>query len=149
MGMYWEDFSIGDTFISPSRTITETDVVNFAAFTGDWNPIHTDHEFAKTAPFGQPIAHGLLGLTVASGLGERERILEGTIIGFLGMEWKMNAPIFIGDTIRQKRTVEEKRDTKDIQRGIIKWKVEVLNQKNEVVQEGVRTVMVKRKNQER
>jgi acyl dehydratase len=146
MGLYWDDFKVGDIFESPARTITEADIVSFAAFTGDWNPIHTDSEFAKTTPFGQRVAHGLLGLTVASGLGERERILEGTIIAFMGMEWKFVAPIMIGDTIRQKRVVQELVESKDIQRGILKWKVEILNQQNEVVQEGIRTVMVRRRN---
>src|SRR5687768_14633031 len=148
MGLYWEDFKIGDVFESPSRTITEADVVNFAAFSGDWNPIHCDEEFAKKTPFGKRIAHGLLGLTVASGLGERERILEGTIIAFMAMEWKFVQPIFINDTIRQKRTVLEKTESRDTSRGVMKWKVEILNQKNEVVQEGIRTVMVRRKNSE-
>ena len=102
-------------------------------------------EFAKTTPFGQRIAHGLLGLTVASGLGDREGILEGTLIAFLGMEWSFKAPIFIGDTIKQRRTVVEKIESKQPERGIMKLKVEILNQKKEVVQEGVRTLLMRRR----
>jgi acyl dehydratase len=145
MGLFWEDFKVGDVFDSPSRTITEADVVNFAAFSGDWNPIHCDEEFAKKSPFKKRIAHGLLGLTVASGLGERERILEGTIIAFMAMEWKFVKPIFIGDTIKQRRVVQEKTESRDTGRGVLKWKVEILNQDGEVVQEGIRTVMIRRK----
>ena len=152
-GLYWDEFNTGDVFESGGRTITESDIVAFAALSGDWNPLHCDAEFAKKTPFGQRIAHGLLGMTVASGLGDREGILEGTLIAFLGLEWSFKAPIFIGDTIRQRRTVMEKIEASSksasgaaqTERGIMKWKVEILNQKNEVVQEGIRTVLMKRK----
>ena len=144
-GLYWDEFKLGDVFESGARTITEADITAFAALSGDWNPLHCDAEFAKKTPFGQRIAHGLLGLTVASGLGDREGILEGTLIAFLGMEWSFKAPIFIGDTIRQRRTVTEKTESKQPERGVMKWKVEILNQKNEVVQEGVRTLLMRRR----
>jgi acyl dehydratase len=144
-GLYWEEFKVGDIFESASRTVTEADITAFAALSGDWNPLHCDAEFAKKTPFGQRIAHGLLGLTIASGLGDREGIFEGTLIAFLGMEWSFKAPIFIGDTIRQRRTVAEMIESKQAERGIMKWKVEILNQKSEVVQEGVRTVLMRRR----
>ena len=147
-GLFWDEFKLGDVFESGSRTITEADIVAFAALSGDWNPLHCDAEFAKSTAFGQRIAHGLLGLTVASGLGDREGVLEGTLIAFLGMEWSFKAPIFIDDTIRQRRTVIEKTESKQPERGIMKLKVEILNQKNEVVQEGVRTLLMKRRSQE-
>jgi acyl dehydratase len=144
-GLYWDEFKIGDVFESGGRTITEGDITAFAALSGDWNPLHCDAEFAKTTPFGQRIAHGLLGLTVASGLGDREGILEGTLLAFLGLEWNFKGPIFIGDTIHQRRTVIEKTESKQMERGIMKFKVEILNQKNEVVQEGVRTLLMRRR----
>src|SRR5579885_2253418 len=131
-GLYWDEFKLGQVFESGARTITESDIIAFAALSGDWNPLHCDAEFAKTTRFGQRIAHGLLGLTVASGLGDREGVLEGTLIAFLGMEWSFKAPIFIGDTIRQRRTVIEKTESKQAERGVLKLKVEILNQKNEV-----------------
>ena len=52
MPRYFEDFNVDDEFTGPARTITEGDIVNFAALTGDWNPIHTDVEFAKASPYG-------------------------------------------------------------------------------------------------
>lgn len=144
-GLYWDEFKPGDVFESGARTITEADITAFAALSGDWNPLHCDAEFAKSTQFGERIAHGLLGLTVASGLGDREGILEGTLIAFLGMEWQFKAPILIGDTIRQRRTVVEKTESRQSERGIMKLKVEILNQKNEVVQEGVRTLLMRRR----
>lgn len=145
MGKFWEEFEVGNVFESVSRSITDEDIRAFADLTGDDNPLHLDEEFARTTPHGRRIAHGLLGLSIASGLGEREGILNGTILAFLGMEWKFKAPIFIGDTIRQRRTVIEKTESRSAERGILKWRVEILNQNNEVVQEGVRTVLVRRK----
>src|SRR5438477_8006655 len=65
---FFEDCRVGDTALSPGRTVTETDIVLFAAFTGDWLPIHTDAEYAKTGPFGERIAHGFLVLAVGSSL---------------------------------------------------------------------------------
>jgi acyl dehydratase len=65
---YFEDYTVGEKFISPARTITETDITLFAAFTGDWHPLHTDVEFAKKTFFGERIAHGMLSLCVGSAL---------------------------------------------------------------------------------
>jgi 3-hydroxybutyryl-CoA dehydratase len=144
-GLCWEDFSVGQVFESGRRTVTEADVVAFAELSGDRNPLHLDEEFARGTPFKRRIAHGLLGLSIASGLGEQEGILSGTIVAFLGMEWAFKAPIFIGDTIRQRRVVVEKREVEQKDRGLLRWSVQVLNQDDRVVQEGVRTLLVRRK----
>src|SRR3990172_401500 len=109
--LYFEDLRIGDQFVSPGRTITEADVTLFAGLSGDYNPLHTDEEFAKQTPFGRRIAHGLLGLSMAVGLASRLGLFDGTGIGFLGLEWSFVGPIFLGDTIRARFAVEEKRPT--------------------------------------
>lgn len=83
MPMYFEDFEVGQRFTTPARTVTEADVVNFAGVSGDYNPIHTDAEFAKSTPFGQRIAHGLLVLSMLTGLRQRAGHFEGTIIAWL------------------------------------------------------------------
>ena len=66
--LYFENIAVGETWTSLGRTITEADVVNFAGMTGDYDPLHVDHEFARQTPFGKPIAHGLLGLSLVAGL---------------------------------------------------------------------------------
>ncbi|MFH1092130.1 MAG: MaoC/PaaZ C-terminal domain-containing protein, partial [Pseudomonadota bacterium] len=63
-GKYFEEFNIGDTYVTPSRTVTEADIVHFAGISGDFNQIHTDDEFAKKLPFKGRIAHGLLTLAI-------------------------------------------------------------------------------------
>ncbi|HEX4923242.1 MAG TPA: MaoC/PaaZ C-terminal domain-containing protein, partial [Bdellovibrionales bacterium] len=100
---------------------------------------------ASKSQFGERIAHGMLGLAVSSGLAVRSGIYDGTLVAFMGMEWKFTAPIKIGDTIRQRAVVQSKKETSKPDRGVIVFGVQVLNQRNEVVQEGVRTVMMKRR----
>lgn len=144
MPKFFEDLLAGDRIVTPGRTITEADVVAFAQLTGDWNPIHTDVEFAKTTPYGQRLAHGLLGLSYALGLLDRTGAFSGSVIANLGIEeWKYPKPIFIGDTIRVVVTVTETRLTSDGKRGIVGRTFTVLNQRDEVVQEGRSPVMVR------
>ena len=146
MGKYFEEFQVGEVYKSPARTITESDVMQFAGLSGDFNPLHTDEEFAKETVFRKRIAHGLLGLSITSGLMGRLGIFDGTVIAFLGLEWKFTGPIFFGDTIHFKMTIQDKRETSKPDRGIIYRDVEVINQRSEVVQKGIMTIMVKRLN---
>jgi acyl dehydratase len=144
MPRYFEDFVVGDAIETPARTITEADVVQFAQLTGDWNPIHTDVEFAKATPYGQRLAHGLLGLSFAIGLLDRTGAFSGSVIANLGLEdWKYPKPLFIGDTIRAVVTITETRLTSDGKRGIVGRIFAVMNQHGDVVQEGRSPVMVR------
>lgn len=146
MAKYFEDFIEGETYVSPARTVTETDIVMFAGLSGDYNPLHTDAEFCKDTIFGERIAHGLLGLSILTGLSTRLGIFDGTAIAFLGInEWKFSKPILVNDTIHFKMTVKEKRETSKADRGIIIREVTLFNQRNEVVQHGILPIMVKRK----
>lgn len=145
MGKYYEEFTIGEEFVSSGRTVTETDVMLFSGISGDYNPLHTDYEFGKTTQFGECIAHGLLGLSIATGLMARLGLFDGTAIAFLGLEeWSFTKPIFFGDTIHVKLKISEKRETKKPDRGIIYREVLLINQKNEVVQKGMMPIMIKR-----
>ena len=144
-GRYFEEFSIGENFTTRARTITESDIVSFAGLSGDYNPLHTDAEFARNTPFGERIAHGLLGLSIQSGLSQGLGITEGTTIAFLGLTWNFKAPICIGDTIHVVQSVQEMRETKKPDRGIIVFSVQVMNQKGEVTQDGTKTMMIQRK----
>lgn len=142
--LYYEDVNEGDEWVSPSRTITETDIVNFAGLSGDFNPLHMDEEFAKKTIFGKRIAHGLLGLAISTGLASSHPPMR--TLAFLGIkEWNFKAPIFIGDTIKVKTRVLEKRVTSKGDRGIIVWEKQIINQKGEVVQEGKTITMVELK----
>ncbi|WP_077211669.1 MaoC/PaaZ C-terminal domain-containing protein [Bacillus dakarensis] len=143
---YYEDFEVGMCFDSPARTITETDVVMFAGFSGDYNAIHTDTEYCKNTQFGERIAHGLLGISIITGLMSRAGTFEGTAIAMLGINnWKFLKPIFIGDTVYVRYTITEKRPSKsNPETGIVNRFYELINQKGEVVQNGEMPVLIKR-----
>src|SRR5947208_16735256 len=104
-GLYFDDFSVGQHWTSPARTITEADLVAFAGFSGDFNPLHTDEEFARGTEFGGRIFHGPGVFSIAVGLESRLGIKDGTAIAFLGMDWKLKHPVRIGDTIHVEQAV--------------------------------------------
>ena len=142
---YYEDLHVGDQWESPRRTISEADIVMFAAITGDYNPIHTDEEYAKTTIFGGRILHGPAGFAIATGLESRLGIKDGTAVAFLGMTWDLKGPIKIGDTIRVRERVTSKRETKKSTQGIVNFHVAILNQRDEVVQQGETDLIVEKR----
>jgi acyl dehydratase len=139
---YFEDFHVGQEFITKARTVTEADVVNFASLSWDTNQLHTDTEFAKKSVYGERIAHGMLGIVIHSGLSQMLGIMEGTILAFLGMTWNFHLPIKIGDTIHVVQRVKEMRESSKKDRGILTFEKELVNQKGEVVQTGTTTVLL-------
>jgi 3-hydroxybutyryl-CoA dehydratase len=142
-GLYFEEFEVGQSITSPGRTVTEADVVAFAALSGDWNAMHTDAEYAAEHPFGQRVAHGLLGLSIASGLAMRLGILEETALAFREIgSWKFSLPIFLGDTIRVRATVSDTKPMRRLGGGLVTLKAEILNQDDKVVQRGTWGVLV-------
>lgn len=142
---YFEDFELDSTFETPGRTITETDIMMFAGISGDYNALHTDEEFAKKTRFGQRIGHGLLGISIATGLMSRSGIFEGSAVALLGINnWKFLRPIFIGDTIHVRFTITEKRLSKsNNETGILNRYYELINQRNEIVQHGEMPVLIR------
>lgn len=133
---YFEDCRVGEKVVSPGRTITETDVVMFAASTGDWLPIHTDAEFARASVFGERIAHGLLVLSVGSALLFRSGefvVLPRATVALYGVEKvRFLAPTRIGDTLRTESEVIRMTEV-GVTRGLIAIKGTVRNQHNQVV----------------
>jgi acyl dehydratase len=135
-GRYFEEFELGEIALSPGRTISEADIVNFAGVSGDFTETHTNAESASRSAFGQRVAHGLLGLAVASGLLSRLGLLEGTVLAFREMTWKFSLPIFIGDTIRARATVSELKAMPRVGGGALTLNLELINQQDKVVQSG-------------
>ena len=134
MGLFFEDLKVGQVFPTPARTVTEADVVNFAGVSGDFNPIHTDEEFARGTPFGRRVAHGLLILAMLTGLRLRTGVFEGTLIAWLEIRsYRFLKPIFVGDSIRGETEIAEKRNTSSPDRGVVIQKIRVFNQRVELV----------------
>ena len=146
MARFYEDLEVGEEYESPARTITEADIVNFSAISGDWSPVHTDEEYCKGTPYKTRIAHGLLGLAVVEGLKQRiPAFADVRYMASLYWNYKFTGPILIGDTIRIRVKIASKRETKKPDRGIVVEYVTMLNQRGQIVQEGEHGLMALRK----
>ena len=142
-GLYFEEFEVGRKFVTVGRTVSESDIFNFAGFSGDNNQIHTNAEFARDTPFGQRVAHGLLGMSIASGLAWRTGIMEGTVIAFREVNnWKFVNPVLIGDTIHAELEVTDTKALPRVGGGSIVISVNVKKQSGETVMKGNWTMLV-------
>jgi acyl dehydratase len=129
---FLEDLTAGDTFTSAGRTLTEADVVGFAGISGDFNPIHTDVEFAKETPYGQRVVYGLLGISILTGLLDRTGLFSGSAIAMLGI-----------NTVHFRLTITDVRRTSKPDRGVVGRFFELINQDGVVVQQGNIDLMVR------
>ncbi len=143
-GLTFDQFNVGDAYVCPGRTVTEADVVNFAGISGDFNPLHTNDEYAKTTPFGQRIAHGVLVLAIATGQINQVGIFEGTTIALLQQTIKYVGTVKLGDTVHLEFRIAEKKETSKPDRGILVLENKVLNQSGQTVVQVEEIIMVKR-----
>lgn len=145
---YLEDYTVGEKLVSPARTITEADIVMFAALTGDWHPIHTNVEYAKNTQFGERIAHGMLTLVIGGALVHRLGpyvYAPKGFIAFYGMDSiRFTMPLKIGDTIRCELTVKNL-EPKDDKRGNLVYQTDIFNQRDELLMTATQELLVARK----
>jgi acyl dehydratase len=140
--LFFDDLAIGDEWESPGRTVTEADVVGFAGLSGDFNPLHLDHEAARSGPFGKPVAHGLLGLAIASGLASHSPRVE--TLAFLEIkEWKFLHPIQFGDTLRVITQVHALDPRARGRRGVVTWHRRLIDHQGKILQEGLTQTLVR------
>lgn len=146
MGRFWEEFSVGEVLVTGRRTIDGGDVSRYAGLSGDFNPLHVDAEYAKTTPFGERVAHGILTLAVSHGQQNLGGWFEGTTVALLGLDrLSFPAPVRFGDTIHTEMTVKETRPSSKPDRGMVSFDVVVKNQRGETVCSYQETVLMRRK----
>lgn len=146
--LYFEDCDLGSTFVTPGRTMLESDIAQFAGLSGDYNRLHTDAEFCSNTAFGKPVAHGLLVLAVTSGLTARLPLLmglEGSILGLANLQCRWRAPTFAGDTIKVRVTVAARNETSKPDRGIVQLDRTAFNQRGEDVMLSEWKLLLKRR----
>lgn len=140
-GMYFSEYTVGQNFTTGRRTVTEADVVAFAGLSGDFNPLHTDAVFAESTKFGQRIAHGMLVVSISTGLSQTLGIFEGTTMGLLEQSFVYKAPTFFGDTIHLELEVLATKPTSKPGRGIVTFQSRIVKQDGTIVNDGVWKVM--------
>ncbi|MEW9674171.1 MaoC/PaaZ C-terminal domain-containing protein [Ammoniphilus sp. 3BR4] len=141
---YFEEYKSGETWVSKGRTITETDLVLFSAFSGDWYPLHTNQEYAANTRFKQRIAHGMLVLSVATGLCQFE---PGIIVAFYGMEKvRFTNPTFIGDTIHVELKIVDLEE-RNLSNGVVTAILEIRKQTGETVAVAEMKLVINRKSE--
>jgi len=143
---YYEEFEEGQIFESSGRTVTETDVVNYAAIGGDWTELHTNTEYAAKQPFEHRVVHGPLTFSIAMGLAYRCGFMERTVLGFLGMEtMDFPNPVFIDDTVYGTYTITNKHDLESRpDAGVVSVQFDLYNQDDELVFDSEMKFLVKR-----
>lgn len=144
MGKFFEDIKIGEKYVSSGRTITECDLVIFAGMSADYNPLHTDSEYARKSMFGGRIAHGALTFSVMTGFWDQLGFLRETVIAFYGVErMRFIKPVYSGDTLHLELEFIKKQDRgKD---GLITVANKMFNQKNEEVMVCESVLLVKKR----
>ncbi len=140
-GRYFSEFEIDQNFTSVGRTVTETDVVNFAGLSGDYNPLHIDATFAAKTPFKKRIAHGMLSASISTGLGQTLGIFEGTTMALLGQTFEYKGAVFFGDTIRLRLTVTSVKASSRGGKGVVVFRSDILKQDDSVAITGTWTVL--------
>ena len=146
--LHFDDVNVGDSWKSGSRTVTETDIVMFASMTGDFNPLHVDHEFAKETRYKKPLAHGLLGVAWVAGLGSFAPHMQTE--AFVAIrEWKFLHPCYAGDTVHIATTVVEKIDKGSRRRGTVLWNRQLVHHDGRVLQEGIFESLVSKRSKKK
>jgi acyl dehydratase len=144
--LHYEDVEVGFRFETPSRTVTEADVVLFSGLSGDFNPLHSDAVFAESSIYGERIAQGALTLAIVTGLRQRTGLFDGTLMGLLEVRtWRFLKPVLIGDTIRAVNEIVGLRETSRADRAVMTQRVDVLNQRRETVQQGELVALLRRR----
>ena len=141
ISLYFDELELNAEYQSRARTITESDIVTFAGFSGDFNPIHIDHEYAKSTPYRRPIAHGVGVFSIASGLGIHAPSTR-TVALLRVADWAFTAPVFVGDTIHLLSRVHAKSLKGRGRRGEVTWFRQIINQDGKVVQEGYMVTLI-------
>jgi 3-hydroxybutyryl-CoA dehydratase len=142
LGFYFEDFEVGKKMVTRGRTITESDLVQFAGLTGDYNPMHTSAVYAEKSFMGKRVAHGMLTLSYAIGQAYQLGILERTVLAFRELDMKFSVPVYIGDTIHAELVVTEKKEARRLGGGTVTLEMRVLNQEGKAVQKGTMTLLM-------
>jgi acyl dehydratase len=132
-GQTWEDMTVGTRFRTASRTVTETDLVNFITLCGFNEPLFWDAGHARAAGYAGRLVPGALTYALAEGLVIQSHVLHGTGLAFMHMELDVRRPVLVGDTITAIVEVTGARPSSKPGRGVVESTVTVVNQRGDDV----------------
>ena len=144
-GRTFDEFAVDEEIVSGGRTVTEGDVVNFACLSGDFQPEHINEEYARKGPMGARIAHGLLVLSMATGLLNQTGAFEGTSIAILELTVRFVKAVKLGDTVRAIQKILGKKETSKPDRGVLTTLITVLNQDDQKILEADQVILMYRR----
>ena len=143
--LYFEDFRVGTELETSSRVVDEASVLAFADVSGDRNPLHLDAEYARGSAFGERVAHGVLGLAVATGLLNQSRLTRGTLVALVGLSWDFVAPIRLGTAVSVRIRVDATRPTSRLDRGLVELGASLVDAGGAELQRGSFKMLVRRR----
>jgi acyl dehydratase len=142
-GLWYEEMEPGRAFTTGSRVVTQADVAAFAEVSGDRNPLHLDEAYARDSVFGGRVAHGVLGLAVATGLLNAAGLTRGTLVAFLGLSWDFVSPLYPGTEVRVRLGVASRRATSHPDRGLVVFDASLVASSGEVLQRGELRLLIR------
>lgn len=141
-GMLYDEWELNKTYITPARTIRQSDVDRYCALSGDYSPEYTNDLYAKSIGHSQPIVPGGLTFIIGNGLDCQTLWVDGSYIGLLDQQMQFLSPVYVGDTVYLTMTPTAKRLSKKPGRGVITYQISILNQRDEVVMDGVWVILM-------
>ena len=144
-GWSFEDFEVGKSVGSATRSVSEADIRAFAELSGDRNPVHVDPAFAQRTAFRGCIAHGMLVQSIASGLMWQTGVFVGTVVAVQEARASFVGPVRPGDEVHMDMAVLEREPEPGPRRGWVKVGVTVRNQRGEAVVESDWKIVVTRR----
>lgn len=145
MGLWFEDLAEGVRLETGERTIGDAEIAAFAELSGDRNPLHLDEIRAREGPFGGRVAHGALGIAVATGLLAASGHTRDTLVALTGIEWRFLAPIRPGERVRLALRVESRRELPGRGHGLVTFAAELTAADGRVVQRGKLVELIRRR----
>jgi acyl dehydratase len=144
-GLYYEELEPGRTLETGRAVVTDGMIAAFAEVSGDRNPLHLDEAYGRASVFGGRVAHGVLGLAVATGLINAAGATRGTLVAFLGLSWDFVAPLYPGTEVRVELEVRSRRETSNPDRGLVILAAALVDGSGGVVQRGELRLLVRRR----